>query len=238
MWQALALDWRCCRAVALVGGGGKTSTMYALAHEAWAAGQTVVITTSTHIMPHPRICLTGDVTQQSLRALVERERIVTVGRFERPDKLSGVGVLEEIKTCADVVLMEADGARQRPLKVPREGEPVLPPGVDAVIGVAGMDCVGMTLRDGCHRLELVCEMLEKEPWDLITTQDVVKILCSEWGTKKGVTEAMAYRCVLNKADTPARRTAAQEIAEALQVRGVHAAITQYSPPERGGQAFF
>ncbi|MCD7946982.1 MAG: putative selenium-dependent hydroxylase accessory protein YqeC [Oscillospiraceae bacterium] len=238
MWQALALDWRDCRAVALVGGGGKTSTMYAMAHEAWAAGQTVVITTSTHIMPHPRICLTEDAAPSRLRALVERERIVTVGRFERPDKLSGVGVLEEIKTCVDVVLLEADGARQHPLKVPKEGEPVLPPGVDAVIGVAGMDCVGMTIRDGCHRLGLVCEVLEKEPWDIITTQDVVKILCSERGARKGVTEEMAYRCVLNKADTPARRAAAQEIAAMLQARDIPAAITQYSPPERGGRAFF
>ena len=58
LWSDLHLDMDRHRAVTLVGGGGKTTTMYALAREAREAGKRVIVTTTTHIMPHPRIFLT------------------------------------------------------------------------------------------------------------------------------------------------------------------------------------
>ena len=54
LWTALSLDPAIHRCVTFVGGGGKTSTMYALAQACRLAGKTVVITTTTHIMPHPQ----------------------------------------------------------------------------------------------------------------------------------------------------------------------------------------
>ena len=51
LWEALKLDMNKHRAVAMVGGGGKSSTMYALARGARDAGKRVVVTTTTHMMP-------------------------------------------------------------------------------------------------------------------------------------------------------------------------------------------
>ena len=53
LWSGLRLDMDRHRAVTLVGGGGKTTTMYALAREAREAGKRVIVTTTTHIMPTP-----------------------------------------------------------------------------------------------------------------------------------------------------------------------------------------
>ena len=49
IWEQLGLDMARHRMVALVGAGGKTSTLYALARQAADSGRTVVVTTTTHI---------------------------------------------------------------------------------------------------------------------------------------------------------------------------------------------
>lgn len=87
-WGLLGLDMAEHRAVALVGAGGKSSTMYALARQARDTGRTVIVTTTTHIMPHPRLPLTDDPDPERLRALLARHGVITLGRFLRPDKLS------------------------------------------------------------------------------------------------------------------------------------------------------
>lgn len=43
--------------------------------------------------------------------------------------------LEELRGLSDVLLIEADGAKRLPLKVPEEWEPVIPELVDLLIGV-------------------------------------------------------------------------------------------------------
>ena len=53
LWRRLALDPAAHRLVTLVGGGGKTTLLYALARQAVDAGYTVAVTTTTHILPIP-----------------------------------------------------------------------------------------------------------------------------------------------------------------------------------------
>lgn len=237
-WEQLGLEMDRHRAVALVGGGGKTSTLYALAREARDTGRRVVVTTTTHMMPHPALTLTGDPDPDHLRALLDRHGIVVLGRFLRPDKLEGAGWLPDYKAAADTVLIEADGARRRPLKAPREGEPVLPPGLDAVIAAAGMDSVGQAIGVICHRVDQVCGLLGKGPEETVTAADVAEILSSPRGGRKDVPQGIAFRCLLNKADTPERRQAAEAIAGLLAARGIDAAITAYREEERGGRCWF
>ena len=70
LWDKLGLDMDRHRVIALVGGGGKTTTMYALAREAREAGKTVIVTTTTHILPHPALFMTDETDPAALRALV------------------------------------------------------------------------------------------------------------------------------------------------------------------------
>lgn len=236
LWEQLNLNMDRHRVITLVGGGGKTSLMYALARQARDLGRTVIVTTSTHIMPHPGIYLTDDSDPAQLAAHVREHGIVTLGTMARADKLSGVGEIEACKQAADVVLIEGDGAKLRPLKVPAAHEPVIPPGTDAVVAVAGVDSVGQPIRDICHRIEQVCALLDKSPDAVVEEEDVIRILSSPRGSRKSVTPHMSFRCVLNKADV--NPDAARRIASRLYWLGIQTAITSFEEEERGGLCWF
>ena len=139
IWEKLRLEPERHRVVALVGAGGKTSTLFALAREARAAGLTAIVTTTTHIRPHPRLPLTGETDGEKLRALVDAQGVVVCGRREPTGKLTLAAAVETCRRAADVVLVEADGAKMLPLKAPAEHEPAIPPCADAVVAVAGLD---------------------------------------------------------------------------------------------------
>lgn len=236
LWEQLNLNMDRHRAVTLVGGGGKTSIMYALAHEARAAGRTVIITTSTHIMPHPGIFLTDNPDPVHLRECVRAHGVLTLGTMFRADKLCGAGEIGMCKRVAEVVIIEGDGARLRPLKVPAAHEPVIPPETDAVVAVAGMDCVDRPIGEICHRPEQVCALLGKAMEDPVSPQDVVRILSSPRGSRKAVAPYMAFRCALNKADL--NPDAAQAIAKGLHWLGIQTAVTSFKEKERGGACWF
>jgi hypothetical protein len=114
---------------AVVGAGGKTTLAYRLAAEANAAGLRVVVTTTTHMGTLPE-ATTGPV-------LVEEDG------DPRP-------------ALADLVLVEADGARGRSLKAPADHEPVVPGSTTLLIVVAALDVLGAPLDEGrVHRPERV-----------------------------------------------------------------------------------
>ena len=237
LWDKLGLDMDRHRVIALVGGGGKTTTMYALAREAREAGKTVIVTTTTHILPHPGLFMTGESDPAVLEDLLNKHGILTVGRLDRKDKMTG-GDVAACAAAAYVVLAEADGARVRPLKAPADHEPVIPPQAAAVLALAGMDCLGRTVGDICHRPERVCALLGCDMDRVIAPADAAAILSSPQGGRKGVGEAVAFRCVLNKADTPERLRGAEEIAALLAAQGIPSAITAYSEEEQGGLSWF
>jgi probable selenium-dependent hydroxylase accessory protein YqeC len=154
------------RIIALVGAGGKTALLYALARELQRKGRTVVTTTTTKIFPPTRsqspclILLTDDPALRTLPAQLLDVGHVTVGRsiLFPVMKVEGVEepIIELCKKAADHVLVEADGAAGRPIKAPEEWEPVIPRGTDLVIHLVGLDCLGKPVADdwvsGLHAL--------------------------------------------------------------------------------------
>ena len=85
-----------------------------------------------------------------------------------------------------MLLVEADGSRQKPVKVPAEHEPVLFSGTELVIGVLGMKSVGQRIKDVAHRPEDVAAFLQTDVEHRITREDLRKIAESPKGLKKGV----------------------------------------------------
>ena len=51
------------------------------------------------------------------------------------------GKLQKLASLCDVMLIEADGAKHKPLKVPADWEPVIPEFADIVVSVIGLDCL-------------------------------------------------------------------------------------------------
>ena len=236
IWEKLRLEPERHRVVALVGAGGKTSTLYALARAGLDAGKKVVVTTTTHILPHPGLPLAGSPAEA--RALLKGCPAVTLGRFARPDKLSGGGDPAACLAFAHLVLAEADGARLHPLKAPADHEPVIPPQADAVVAAAGLDGLGRPVGIACHRPERVCALLGVGMDHALTPADVAAVLSHPQRGRKGVGPGMAFRCLLNKADTPERAALGREIQEMLAQQGIVSAVTHYTEKERGGLCLF
>ncbi|MEG0441204.1 MAG: selenium cofactor biosynthesis protein YqeC [Oscillospiraceae bacterium] len=223
LWEKLGLDLDKLRVVTLVGGGGKTTLLYALANQAAALGKTVCITTTTHMFPHPDLP-SGNVVQE--------------GQILPDGKLTLGPSIEWCRSQYDLVLVEGDGAHGRPLKVPGVGEPVIPPESDGVICVAGMSALGGRIVGVCHRPELVCALLKKPGDGTIAPEDYVTILSSNEGGRKGLPVGVAYRCVLNQAEGATREQAAAEIIEALKGQNIWAVQTAFEEKERGGLCLF
>lgn len=218
------------RYVHLIGGGGKTSLMFALARALADAGRSVLTTTSTRIgEPRPeesnRVVLASDAASlvERLRDEFVTRRHVTVAasRLEREGKLLGLGVdqldrLAEARV-ADHVLVEADGAAGRSLKAHREHEPVLSARADLVIAVIGVDCLGMPMDDRhVHRAELLRARLGRAPGSVITPEDVARTFFHRDGYLARIGKESEVIVFVNKAETPKALGGARRLAEALQ----------------------
>lgn len=219
--------------ISLVGGGGKTSAMYELARELAGMGKRVIITTTTHIKRPEGYQVVITDRAEMLRSAVWEGNVLVTGREAPNGKLKGLPDEEipRLSRFCDVLLIEADGAKCLPLKVPAAHEPVILKETQMVIACVGMDCIGRPLKEVCFRCELACAMLEKEPEDEVTPEDVAKILCSPEGGRKQV-GSIPYRILLNKAEEGERREAAFRVAACLseQTEGI-AAVTAFRGSE-------
>lgn len=185
--------------ISIVGAGGKTTLLYLMARYYSGIGRKTLVTTTTHIY-RPNSGFVSDLTQAEERW--SKGEYVAVGAPTTQNKLNKLGdfELDEWISRADVVLVEADGSRGLPFKVPGEGEPVLLPQTDVVVAVLGADSLGKPLRNVCHRLELCQKILQKGEDDVITPKDYEIVFSSPNGLKKGV-GAKKYYAVFNQCDS-------------------------------------
>ncbi len=140
--------------VSFVGGGGKTTAMFRLAHELKALGKKVLVTTTTNIAePEPGQCdmlMLEGCPDTALFTDVKPGMVVCLGgglkNAGEVCKVQSVDPAFIDELCAkrlfDFILVEADGAKRKPIKAPADYEPVIPKSTTAVIGVIGLDCLG------------------------------------------------------------------------------------------------
>ena len=203
---------------AIVGGGGKTSLMFALAREYARAGKAVVICTTTKIYIPNEPDVISAYSGQKLSGLIGGGKIVCLGKPGEDGKLRFPGGEAFIQACrlADRVIVEADGARHCPVKAPGEREPVLPDNADSVIAVAGLDALGQRICDVSFRPEKVAEVLGVSRQEVFTPKLLARLLVSPTGQRKNVPEAVHFAVVLNKADDAPLQKAGAETAEMIQ----------------------
>ena len=198
--------------VSLVGGGGKTTLLHAMAAHGARKGWRVLASTTTHIQ-RPKEPLLA-------RTNAELAALWTSGNYA----VAGAQ--------ADAVFLEADGAKHLPCKAPAAHEPVLLPQSDIVLAVAGLSAVGKPLQEVCFRLETACTLLGVLPETILTPELLAKLLADEQGGRKAV-GARHFYAVLNQADTPQRQAAGEKTKELLRARyGVSVVLTTFSERER------
>ena len=207
--EALRVDMQ--NAIAIVGAGGKTSLMFALAE---AAGKPVCLTTTTKLAREEGLWLENhfllsENNTQIVDALQRGENtLVTNGLNASGEKWLGLSA-PEISTLQDIcqqvgalMLIEADGARRLSLKAPGEQEPVIPGFVSQVIVVVGLSAIGKPLDEQhvfrSERFSSLTGLPLGEPVSLV---DILKMLTHPEGGLKGVPPDSETVVVFNQADT-------------------------------------
>lgn len=153
-----------CACVAFAGAGGKTSGILELAKQWKAQGKRVLVTTSTHMEEpknFPLKAITGNEAEAICTLLREEGAVVaglSVGKGLKIGPLSR-DVYEKAAKEADCVLVEADGSRRFPVKVPKEQEPVLYEDTTHILVFAGASALGRPLKNVCHRIEEAQKLL-------------------------------------------------------------------------------
>lgn len=212
--------------VSVVGAGGKTTLAYGLAAEARAAGWRVLVTTTTHMGTLAEattgpVLVEADAAIDLASALAAEGRVTVLGRRIRPDKIEGLAP-ERVDTLAatpglDLVLVEADGARGRSLKVPAAHEPVIPASTTLVVVVAALDAIGRPLDAGVvHRLDLVCAAVRAHEGTVIDAALLAAALAHPSSYLSRIPAGARRAVFLNKADDGPALLAAAGIAALLR----------------------
>lgn len=154
---------------AVIGGGGKTTLLRTLGEEL-ARRHTVLLCTTTKIMPFTGIPWAE--TAEELEQLRRQNRLVCAGTLlPESGKLTAPQIpMEQLAGWFDYVLVEADGSAQRPLKAHASHEPVIPPEANQTICVVGASGFGRSISEAAHRPELYAA-LAKTSADAATTPE-------------------------------------------------------------------
>ena len=192
--------------VSIVGGGGKTSLLFALAADASNEGLSTLVTTTTRIFdPRGEDRSYDELILDAGWAVGARDSrpLPTGDAWRRPGQsapgpvivaAAGVdgGKLSSVDPARvdeargwDLIAIEADGARRLPLKAPAGHEPVVPARSGAVLAVIGLDCLGRRLDDTiAFRPELVAAAAGMNVGDVIAPRHLVSLASSPVGCFK------------------------------------------------------
>ena len=233
--------------VAVVGAGGKKSTLYRLleAHKALGTGRRL-LTSTVQIPAVPKVL---DVETHAIdRDDVDAAIALTDGRdgaflFAGPPTKHKrfLGLPRDLiqplhaRGAFDVSLVKADGARMRMIKVPGDDEPALPDGVSTLLPIVSARAFGRPLTEGLvHRPERLAEIAVADAGTPLTPDHVARLLASPEGALRRAGDARIVP-VINMVDTPERRALARKAAiKALALtdrfeRVVLASMTSASP---------
>jgi probable selenium-dependent hydroxylase accessory protein YqeC len=218
------------RLIALCGAGGKTTLMFALAREFTAAGERVLVTTTTklaHDEAQGRLSFAATGAEQLLtharRLLPEngpqRAGEVIAYSAVSEDGCKLIGFAPELVDALaqsgrfDRILVEADGSARKPLKAPAAHEPVIPAATQALIIVAGTSGFGQLLgEDKVFRAHIWSSLSGLALGVPVSAASLARTLLHPDGLARGCPAGARAILFLNQADTPERRAEASRVA--------------------------
>lgn len=198
--------------VALVGAGGKTTSLFCLANELVEQGQRVITTTTTRIaqdeLPHApqhiRLDRSTRLPETFPDQLEEYRHMFIFSSVEGVDKVRGVppAWLDRHLASAphwDVLLVEADGSRRLPLKAPYPHEPAIPTSATVAVPMAGMDALGQPLDEQhIYGAEIIHEQTGHVLGDPVSSQLVADVLSHPQLGLKNIPPRARIAPLLNK----------------------------------------
>lgn len=194
--------------LSFVGGGGKTSYVRRLAWEGRERGLKVLVMTTTH-MAQPKHFAVLEPDLEMVKDMLDKESIAVAGRPVKDGKIAfwDEDFYKKASALADIVLIEADGSKRLPVKVPGPNEPVIPEDSNAIICIYGLGAIGKQADACCFRLSQTEALLnlkeEEKNGSWIMTEEKMAYLMKE-GYLKPLRKAFPDCPVimaLNQADT-------------------------------------
>lgn len=227
-------------AVAVVGAGGKKSTLYALAAELERA----VLTATVRIPPFEDHVARLVVADDPVAAVDERQSGhadqrggghadqrggghaddawplgLVPGRDADRERYLGYepSAVDRLADATDVpVLVKADGARTRWFKAPDDDEPQIPASASVVVPVASVKAVGEPLaEEHVHRPERVAALTDRDIGEPLRAADLATVLTHEAGGLKGVPDDARVVVLLNMVDDATLEATAREVADGV-----------------------
>lgn len=211
--------------ICLVGGGGKTTTMYALAKALNLQERNVAISTTTSIFYPNEEEVDKFIVEENIEKLhrmlsqnVSSNKIIGFGSNIKPTrKVSGIEgqEIDEIKKMGffDYLIVEGDGAKGKPIKAPAEHEPVIPSLASIVLVVIGMDGCGVLLNEeNVHRPYIISKITGIPLGEVLTSVGIATLVNDSMGLMKGIPSQARTFLLINKVNCEERYRLATRIA--------------------------
>ncbi|MEJ2510065.1 MAG: selenium cofactor biosynthesis protein YqeC [Anaerolineales bacterium] len=217
--------------IAFVGAGGKTTAMFRLARQAKTAGMDLIFcSATTHLaeeqleLADQHIILNTMDDLHRLDAISAEGVVLLTGPLGEDGRTKGLSLelISEVDKLASryhaALLIEADGARCKPLKAPADHEPVIPPWVERVVVVVGMSGLGKPLTEEVvHRPDIFGELAGLQRGEVISIEALSQVLLSEAGGMKGIPSRARRIVILNQCDDIEKAAQGKLLSEKLKL---------------------
>jgi probable selenium-dependent hydroxylase accessory protein YqeC len=231
--------------VAFVGAGGKSSAIQAIAGELAEAGMTFLVAPTTKMFVNEAEKIGPLVTSEEvdeLRAKAEEALsdgapgVVVGSGLLSKNRIGGVepAAISSLAALADVVLVEADGSRRRPIKGTAEHEPALPEAATLVVAVGNIRAFGMPVdEEHVHRPELFSKLTGIGPGQSITARAFARALAE--GSLGSVPEKARPAALITSVHPGRSMADASVITRDLWRLGVKKVVLSSLPDETPGR---
>jgi probable selenium-dependent hydroxylase accessory protein YqeC len=220
-----ALDLGPREHIAFVGGGGKTSLMFALAEELLGRNKTVLTCTTTKVFYKeaklaPWVVLlegSGKIKELGEKLKSERhvfvsERLLDSGKVQGIDPSLADTFYRELPL--DYLLVEADGSAGHPVKAPASHEPVIPESVTVVLALLGLEALGRIFSsETVFRPELAEKIMGLKSGEMLSAVALARLFLNPQGLFKGSPVSAKKMAFLNKLDLVPEDSRATDLAD-------------------------
>jgi len=232
IFEALNLKERAF--ISLVGAGGKSTLFNRLADELALKNKRIILTTTTKMFSWQlapfvkKGRLIEGHNEESVRESIKKY-------FSLESKGGRLAVIEEKvednngeeklsgpppdwldrwweERIADYFLVEADGAAGRPVKAPASHEPVIPLSTTDLVGVIGIDALGLSLQEeNVFRSEIFSRLTGLNLGEKIGIEALAFLICHPQGLFKEAPPDCRRHLFINKAEDSEDLNMAEEL---------------------------
>lgn len=185
--------------ITIVGAGGKTSLMFS-ASSLLRKYYKVLVTTTTNIyVPnekfYDKMIMLSEMKDENYNNIIEKSnngvyvignKIVNNKETDKP-KIKGLNseALDKITPYFDIVIIEGDGSKEKPLKGWKDLEPVVYNKTTKTIGVVDIKTIGLNINeDNIHRLDEFLKIINDKESQRVKVKHLKSVILNKNGLFK------------------------------------------------------